>query len=296
MIAALLSAVLLCHPARAVAAAAEVQVSVSTTAAELGVPLEALAQGPAGQTLAPDLAASTTGDFAITKIEASGPSALRLQILPLSSGRLPIVLHWTLSSGGKTRSVSSALILDVAAPTVGPKTTIDDIRGPASARSALWPWILAAMLLAAAGFYLYKRRRRAGLETASAAPVDERPADVIALEELDRLRGSPLWPDGRFKEFYAELTDVARRYLERRFEIPATRLTTGELARHLKQSELDRAVIQKLKGVCDRADLVKFAKMLPEEGWGPSDLDGIAEVVRKTAPPPPAPKAPEVPA
>lgn len=270
-------------------ARAGVTVSVSTTTAELAKPVEASARAP-GAKLELDLARSTTDSFAIGKVEASADGSVRLQILPLSIGKLSVPLFWNVTEGGKTESEASApLVLDVAGPAVGPTTQIEDIRSPLRASRRWWPWLLALLVAAAAGWWAHRRLGEKEGELAQAPPPDPRPADVIALEALAALRASALWSERRYKEFYAALTDVLRQYLERRYEIPATRLTTAELLRHLKQSEVERSAVMTIKGVFDRADLVKFAKLSPEDSWGPSDLDSAAGAVQATRPAPPAP-------
>jgi hypothetical protein len=104
------------------------------------------------------------------------------------------------------------------------------------------------------------------------------------LSELDELERSPLWGERRFKDYYLKLTDVLRHYLERRFGMPATRLTTAELYRQVRVAELDRASVALFKDVFDRADLVKFAKIAPDADWGAKDLGAARSLVNQTTP------------
>jgi hypothetical protein len=69
----------------------------------------------------------------------------------------------------------------------------------------------------------------------------------------------------RVKEYYSELTDIARNYIEEAIEIPAMESTTSELIVALRAASLKKKMsvsqetIRKLRRVLKQADLVKFA-------------------------------------
>jgi hypothetical protein len=117
-------------------------------------------------------------------------------------------------------------------------------------RDWLLPLILGAVLVLLGTVWLRWRRR---LE---APPL---PPGQWALRELERLERSGLPPASAAEIFFARLSDVVRRYLAERFQLPAPRRTTDELltahAGHLvpTQRELLREVLQ-------RCDLAKFAR------------------------------------
>lgn len=286
-------------PARVHAAAptATLDMSVSTTSVTLGqtVAMKVSAKLPAGAALRLDLEKSTTDTFAIAKADAGAVKEdgqgrvqdFQLEIIPLALGSLPIALVWNAEGPGGSQALEAPpLILNVSPPPgIAPdKPSLIDIKEPRRARPALWPWLLAAALGAAA-WELYRRRRPSGPGPAAAGPPpDNRPPDVIALEELSRLESSDLWERGEFKPFYLRLTEILRRYLEHRFGIPATRLTTAELYRHVRQAELDRPLAVLFKELFDRADLVKFAKVQPEPDWGGRDCAAARRLVEQTTP------------
>lgn len=251
--------------------------AVATTAASLGVPLEAVVSAPPSAAYSLDLQASATDTFAI--LEAAPPKVV---ILPLAVGRLPVSLKWRVE--GQDKPVAGPpLVLDVAEPALD-SPQIADIRPPLSARPRLWPWLLL-LAAAAAGWWYWRRRRALELaEAAAEAALDRRPAHERALEALGALEA--LWGEGRRREFYFGLTDALRAYLERRYAIPATVQTTHELARALKSLGLKREDSSRLLALFARADLVKFADARPEDAWGPADLGQARDFVLKTAPPP----------
>lgn len=89
------------------------------------------------------------------------------------------------------------------------------------------------------------------------------PADLEALEALQRLERDNLWQIGRFKEYHSRLTDILRVYIHRRYQINALEMTSGELIDELKTCESDLNAIRLIISVVSIADLAKFAKYDP---------------------------------
>jgi len=72
-----------------------------------------------------------------------------------------------------------------------------------------------------------------------------------------------LWQAGKVKEYYPELTDIVRVYIEDRFAVMAIEMTTHEILDGLKKHLINDEAMQKLRGSLELADLVKFAKANP---------------------------------
>jgi hypothetical protein len=276
-----------------------VELTAPSSAAVLGEPLTVQASaalGP-GETISLDLQSSTTDSFAITGVRElpPGPGRFEVQIMPLDVGPRAFSLYWTLASSGTTRSLSATLHLDVHEPPEAAKTQdVKDIKGPRSARLLIWPFLLLlAAILAVWHWITWRRRRLQGLPAAAGPPPDTRSAAEIAESELTALEASQAWTEGRHKEFYGSLTEILRRYLERRFAFPATRETTSEIHRRLRAQEADRRLLAVFKELFDRADLVKFSKVAAQPSWGAADLEAARRLVRETTPQPAAmPAAP----
>lgn len=93
-------------------------------------------------------------------------------------------------------------------------------------------------------------------------PVD--PPHVVALRELERIKNEKLWMKDQVKRYYSEITDVLRRYIEARFDIPALEQTSDEIIASFKgNDQVDEPCIKNLKHILEVADLVKFAKLQP---------------------------------
>jgi len=117
------------------------------------------------------------------------------------------------------------------------------------------------LLLAGVGYYFWRQRQGKPLLPAKAEPV--RPAHEIALEALRQLRESDWLATGKIKAYYVELSEIARRYIEGRYFVPALEQTTSELMDNLKTVALEASPRAMLQDLLERSDLVKFAKYEP---------------------------------
>ncbi|HAM35633.1 MAG TPA: hypothetical protein DEB40_03620 [Elusimicrobia bacterium] len=276
------------------AAPSESVVLEAPASAQLGEPviIRAAAQVQPGTPLALDLQSSTTDSLAIAQVQAvagdpSSPKRLfEITVIPLDLGRRDFRLFWTLGPAAAARTLTSPFVLEVLDPAGADKDqNLKDIKPPRRARLPLWPWLL--LPLAGLGLWYWNMRRRTrGREfsVADGPQDDDRPPEAIAEEELSRLEASSLWSENRHKEYYGILTDIIRRYLERRYGLAATRRTTAELIRQLRRLELGRTLPALFRDLFERADLVKFAKVEPLPGWGKSDLEAARQMVRETTP------------
>lgn len=126
----------------------------------------------------------------------------------------------------------------------------------------LWIVLGIVLLIGLIGFviYLILKKRKKGYFF---KPPQVLPAHVRALGELDKLKESKIWQQGREKEFYSRLTEILRTYIVEREGINAMEMTSGEiLSEFAKISEVD-SVYENLKQILTTADLVKFAKYKP---------------------------------
>ena len=145
-----------------------------------------------------------------------------------------------------------------------------DIKPIATAQTnSSWIWKLIALLLLLAGigvliYWLIKKYQKKKIE----AEVYKTPIEK-ATTLLNNLEKKELWQKGEVKNYYSELTDIVRNYIEEAIEIPAMESTTFELIESLKTAsqkkrmKLSQETIENLLSVLKRADLVKFAKSKP---------------------------------
>ncbi len=114
--------------------------------------------------------------------------------------------------------------------------------------------IIVVLLL----WYGYRRK------TETSEPVDLRPAWEIAFENLAMLRQKNLPHDGHYKQFYIELTEIIRSYYEKMYQIKVMDMTTEEFLTAFRELELPNGHYERTAKFFAHADLVKFAKHVPD--------------------------------
>jgi len=127
-----------------------------------------------------------------------------------------------------------------------------------------WIWMVLAGFLFVGLIILglwYWRRRQQGQPVFRREVI--RPAHEMALEELNQLLSSPLKSQKRWKDFFTILSEILRRYVERRFFIPAMENTSTELLQSLCELDISKENRDVLADVLNLADLVKFASHIP---------------------------------
>ncbi len=109
------------------------------------------------------------------------------------------------------------------------------------------------------------------------------PAHIIAFRDLDELKAKKLWQAGKEKQYYSELTEIIREYLENRYHIATFELTSHELLDSVKANKLlDDELFNKLNQLLSTADLAKFAKFKPLPSENDLCLKDAYQLVEKT--------------
>ncbi len=90
-----------------------------------------------------------------------------------------------------------------------------------------------------------------------------------AIQKLHQLDEKLLWQNNQVKEYYSELTEIVRGFIERELKVPALESTTDELIdtlndfHEIASISTTKETIKKLRDLLREADLVKFAKTTP---------------------------------
>lgn len=145
-------------------------------------------------------------------------------------------------------------------------------------------WGLLALLIIALivlGIFLWKKYRKEP-EAPIARPKPKRPAHEIALEKLEALRQKKLWQNDQVKEFYIELSDIVREYIEFQFDVLALEMTTDETISALQLKGLEDEKIKPLKAMLQMADLAKFAKYKPIANENEQNFGTVKTFVNQT--------------
>lgn len=146
-----------------------------------------------------------------------------------------------------------------------------------------WKYLLALAILGGIGaliyWYIKKQQKKKIEEDVYKTPIER------ATNLLNDLEKKELWQKGEVKEYYSELTDIARNYIEEAIEIPAMESTTSELILGLraasvkKKMTVSQETIENLERVLKQADLVKFAKSKPVEYEIAEDRNKIQKAI-----------------
>lgn len=164
---------------------------------------------------------------------------------------------------------------------------IMDIKGPMEVpfnwRKILL-WILLFHIVVGGVLLLIRwlRNREKKVSVAAARMVPSRPAHEVALEKLEKLRLKKLWQADRTKEYYIELSDIVREYIEFRFGIMALELTTDETVTALLRQQVDAQQVDALRKMLQLADLAKFAKYRPMSDENEKSMDVAKGFVEAT--------------
>jgi hypothetical protein len=179
--------------------------------------------------------------------------------------------------------------LDVQTIKTDPAKDIMPIKPPLNAPVTLreiLPWIglIIIILALAAGVYYYLKKKKQVKPVVASRLKTTIPPYEAAIEALETLRLKKLWQSGKVKEYYSELTDIVREYIELRFPVRALEMTTSEINAALRQTDVNGSAREKLNQTLVLADLVKFAKEQPLPLENDLSLNQCIDFVRETKP------------
>jgi hypothetical protein len=151
--------------------------------------------------------------------------------------------------------------------------------------SLAWLWIVLGVCALVAAVVFGRR-----FLSKPAKPVPEipcKPPYEEAIEALTLLDAKNYVAKGMIREYAFELSEIVKRYIERRFEINAAEFTTYEMLEWVKRSSLGPADRKVLDWFFSTTDPVKFAKWLPDNDtanrFGP-EARGFVERTKPLSP------------
>ena len=160
---------------------------------------------------------------------------------------------------------------------------IKDVKPPVNMPDLWWLlWILLALIIVAVGIYLFLRYKRPP-QVLIEPQLPQIPAWEKAYQELEALRRENLLDKGLFKDFFTRVSDIARHYMEDRFNIHAPHMTTEEFLYYLGiTGHLNEAQKIALKEFLDSCDMVKFAKYAPTINEALKNFDCARKLIDET--------------
>ena len=232
---------------------------------------------------------------AVADGRATTTAVLTLAAFELGELEIPSLVVGVASAGGVSELVTDPFGIAVVSVGLDEGTDIRDIRGPLSiprSRLVIALWLLALALAAGGGYWLARRARQRRTDEGPASEGPPRPAHELAYEALDWLETSALLGQGRIKEYYIEVSDIMRRYLEGRYVIRALEMTSREVLDQLEGAEVGPDIHWRFTSFFEQCDLVKFAKYRPGAAACDEIVPAARSLVDATLPPPePEPEA-----
>ena len=147
--------------------------------------------------------------------------------------------------------------------------------------SEILPYVAVVWLSALVGILIWallsSRRKKDVKENAY-----KDPPYIVALRKLEGLRSEKNWVKERQKSFYSGITDALREYIDARYGIDAPEMTTAELFDSLKMTDVPADLFMEMKGLFERADLVKFAKAFASDEDNASAVPSAVRFVTAT--------------
>jgi hypothetical protein len=187
----------------------------------------------------------------------------RFVLEPLLAGSLPLQIEPLLSGeNGATfqkiswKPVSVRVTTDMASPdlkSLRDPTFIEPLTPAVEPDTAVWPWVVGSILLVfllVLSWIWWRRRARP-------TPL---PAEERALRELKRVLALRLPEQGKVARFHGLLANIVRRFVERKYQLPARRRTTREFLEVAGASDKLSVPSQDfLRAFLPQCDLAKFA-------------------------------------
>ena len=141
---------------------------------------------------------------------------------------------------------------------------------------------IATLLIGYAAWFLYRKYKLAQENKLAEEPATFNlspfinPVKILEtrLYELKRIPADYIVYDA--KAYYIKLGDAFRSYFEEVYQFPALELTSTEIIRHIRSQTLDQKLIGTIVKMLRDADMVKFAKFIPnEELWNTHISDAL---------------------
>lgn len=204
--------------------------------------------------------------------------AFELAVYRLGAIDLPSLALQVRTAGGDSGLITSEPI-PVVVRGVMPAgmSDIRDVKPPVDleARIPAWFWFAVAALAGLVGaviWFLLRRRRK---------PAFDPPRPIHWPDEVRKILRMRLLENGEYKRYYSLLSEVLRKYLEDRFRVDAMERTTHELVLDLERAPVGKAELTALDGLLSEADLVKFAKLRPQDEVATKAAEAVLDLMRR---------------
>ncbi|RYY13645.1 MAG: hypothetical protein EOO04_31540 [Chitinophagaceae bacterium] len=175
--------------------------------------------------------------------------------------------------------LTDSVLIDVAYKNFDPAAEYKDIKAIEEVEdnsTEYMPWIIGAVTLIAIALIVWLMRKKKKLMPGVAVAVNALPPYEEAMSALANLKKIDWSLPNASKDYYSELNDIFRVYVNRAMGITSLEKTNDELILQLRQSGLSKDGFAQLAQTLRMSDFVKFARYKPEM----SDNDQNWEVIK----------------
>ena len=139
---------------------------------------------------------------------------------------------------------------------------------------------LLALLLIGLAIFLLDRARKGKPIVQIIRRKKVLPPHQVAMNEIERIKNGRKWAEEDSKEYYTQLTDTLRIYIQDRYGFSSMEMTSAEIIERLMSS--DEAALDELREIFHTADLVKFAKYSTLINENDANLMAAVEYINQT--------------
>lgn len=161
---------------------------------------------------------------------------------------------------------TSLAFKDIKAPLDGEDIEIlPDEKEKSNWKKVLLITLLVLLVLGTAFYFFWKYGRKYlhDKKVAEAKHKLKENAGLVALNSLKSLKAKKLWQKGQVKDYYSELSEIIRTYIDSQWDVNAMEMVTAEIMEEIENLDIEDEQMKELKILLERADLVKYAKELP---------------------------------
>lgn len=216
----------------------------------------------------------------------------RLLVTGFDSGAytIPSFLFSVIPNSGSSYTLQTdSFMLSVSTVPVDTTKGYYGIKGIMAVKSSwrdyIWFFVGAAVFIILIIFvvqYFLRNRKAAMPEIKPSAPAESLHDRYMRL--LGALDQKQLWQQNQVKEYYVQLTDLVRDYIEKRFQTPAMELTTDELLDKVNRRSDMQPYYRILATILRTGDLAKFAKAQPLQHEHIETMESAKQFIAATKP------------
>jgi hypothetical protein len=206
-----------------------------------------------------------------------------MRLAAFNTGDLELPRFQVTHMHGDTVDTVISTIVPLTIQSVMPEdmTDINEIKKEVAFPNFL-PLIITGILIGCALIACVAYRIIRTIVRARAAETPLLPPWIEALAAIDTIPAQDWLGKGWIKKYYYALSEILKRYIERRFVFNAAEQTTSELVSTMKAKQVP--LRDEFYRFFQRADMVKYAKLVPPENEVRSAVHAAKDLVNQTMP------------